>query len=54
MAVSLGLAGISVYRGRWKSARLFGAFALAFAESWRDSRLAGKVGDVLAHARRDA
>lgn len=54
MAVSLGLAGIFAYRRSWKTARLFGGFALAFAESWRDSRLADKIGDVLAQARRNA
>ncbi|HKP97073.1 MAG TPA: hypothetical protein VJ385_15090 [Fibrobacteria bacterium] len=51
---SLALAaGFALFR-RWKTARLFAAFAAAFAEKWREIRLAKDVQELLAKAGREA
>jgi hypothetical protein len=53
-AVSIGLAALFALLRRWKLARLCAAFAAAFAEKWREARLAGEVQRILAKAGRDA
>jgi hypothetical protein len=46
-------AGFALLR-RWKTARLFAAFAVAFADKWRETRLASDVQRILVKAGRDA
>ena len=51
---SLALAaGFALFR-RWKTARLFAAFAAAFAEKWREIRLARDVQKLLSKVGRQA
>lgn len=45
-------AGFALFR-RWKTARLFAAFAAAFADKWRETRLASDVQKLLVKAGRD-
>lgn len=46
-------AGFALLR-RWKIARLFAALAFAFADKWREDRLASDVRKMLAKAGRDS
>jgi hypothetical protein len=52
--VSLGLAALFAVFRRWKTARVFAAFTAAFAEKWRETRLAADVQKLLTKAGRDA
>jgi hypothetical protein len=49
---ALALAAVFALMRRWKTARLFAAFAAAFAEKWRDIRLARDVQELLSKAGR--
>jgi hypothetical protein len=52
ISVSLGLTFIFLLRRNWRAARITGAFAAAFAEKWRETRLARELSRLLAQAGR--
>lgn len=51
-AFSLGLSLLFMLRGKWRLARIAGGFAAAFAEKWRETRLARELERILSQAGR--